>query len=136
MAENGFQTTFVVRRIVFNNKDRQGSFSFAPEIGVGFNKVDDKNWETIVNVRVADKPDQQFPFDLDLIISLITRMPDELPKDFDLKDYLKVNSLQILYPYVRSVVTNITSAALLTPLFLPVVDIAKLAENIKIPGLE
>ena len=136
MADNGFQTTFLVRRIVFNNRNRQGSFSFAPEIGVGFNKVGDKNWETIVNVKVGDKPGQEFPFDLDVVVSLVTMLPNELPKDFNLRDYLKVNSLNILYPYVRSVVTNITSAALLTPLFLPVVDITRLAENVQIPGLE
>lgn len=136
MAENGFQTTFMVRRIIFNNKNRQGSFSFAPEISVGFNKVDDRTWETIVNVKISDKPDQQFPFDLDVVVSLITNLPNELPKEFALKDYLKVNSLQILYPYVRSIVTNITTAALITPLFLPVADIAKLAENVQIPGIE
>lgn len=136
MADIGFQTTFLVKRIMFNNKNRQGSFSFAPEIGVGFNKIDDRNWETIVNVKVTDKPDQEFPFDLDIAISLITTLPNELPKEFNLKDYLKVNSLHILYPYARSVVTNVTSAALMAPLFLPVMDVAKLAENVQVPGLE
>lgn len=135
MAENNLQTTFMVRRIIFNNKCKEGRFQFAPEIGVGFNKIAENKWETIINVKVIDKPEQEFPFDLDVIVSLISFFPSGIPEELDLKEYLKKNSINILFPYVRSIITNVTSAALVSPLYLPITDANKLAEKIDIPSL-
>lgn len=133
---DGFKTTFLVRRIIFNNKAKEGNFNFAPEIGVAFNKISEKQWETLVNVKVIDKEEQPFPFDLDVVVSLITGLPDKLPEEFNLKEYLKISSLNILFPYVRSVVTNITSSAMVNPIILPLIDVQEFAKNIAIPGIE
>lgn len=137
MAEGfkDFQTTFLVKRIVFVNKMKEGNFSFSPQIGVAFNKINDKKWETLIRINIIDSEEHPFPIDLDVVVSMITTMPDELPGGFDLKSYLKVSSLNILFPYARSVVTNVTSAAMLNPLFLPIIDVIKLAENVEISNL-
>ena len=107
-----------------------------PEIGVSYSKISDKEWETSFNVRLMNKEDAPFPFDMDVVVSLITRFNDELPNKEELLSYLKVGSLNILYPYVRSVVINVTSAAIVAPLILPIVDVRDLSKNIVIPELE
>ena len=135
-AKKGFQTTFIVKRVLLINKAKEGNFVFTPEVRIAFNKLSERQWETSVNIKVFDKEEQPFPFDMDIIVSLITSFPEEFPDNFNLKEYLKINSLNILFPYVRSVVTNVTSAALVNPIFLPLVDIVKMAEGINIPELE
>ena len=130
-----FKTTFLVKKASFVSNGKNGNFSFAPEIRVGFNRISDKEWETVINVRVVDKEEQPFPFNLDVIVSLFTFFPKELPDGFSLENYLKVSSINILYPYVRSVVTNLTSTAMVQPLYLPLIDPVKFAENIQIPEL-
>lgn len=133
---NDFKTTFVVKKIVFVNKVKEGNFVLAPELGAAFNKLGDNKWETLINFRVLDKEEQPFPFDLDIVVALITEFPKKMPNDFDLKTYLKIDSIKVLFPYVRSIVTNITSSALVTPIFIPLVDVSHFAENVKIPELE
>ena len=131
-----FQTTFLVERIAFVNKDKKGNFNFVPEISIAFNKLEENKWKSTIAVRVLDKDDHPFPFDLDVVVSLLTTFPNGYTSDFNLEEYLRFNSLNILYPYVRSVVTNITGAALINPMFLPIVDINKIGQDVEIPGLK
>lgn len=135
-AKKEFQTTFLVKKIFFVNKAKEGNFTFAPEVGIAFNKISERQWETLINVKVFDKEEQPFPFDMDIIVSLVTSLPEELPSNFNLKEYLKINSINILFPYVRSVVTNVTASALVNPIFLPLVDVVKMAEGVEIPELQ
>ena len=129
-------TTFIVRKIIFNNYLKNGNFQFKPEISAGVIKLADNEWETSVNVKVLNKEETPFPFDLDVVVSLVTKFNGQMPGKDELIQYLKFGSLNILFPYVRSVVTNVSSAAMVAPLLLPLMDLNQFAKNITIPGLE
>lgn len=128
-------TTFIVRKIVFNNYMIKGSFSFKPNVSVSINKISDNEWDTSINVKVINKEGSPFPFDLDVVVSLITKFNGELPGKAELLDYLRYGSTNILFPYVRSVVTNVSTAAMVAPLIIPLMDIREFADKISIPDL-
>ena len=125
-----------MKKLQFSNYDKNGSFNFKPDIGISFKKNTNDEWETSINVRILNKEESPFPFDLDVVISLITKFNGEIPSKEELINYLKFGSVNILFPYVRSVVTNVSTAAMVVPLILPLVDVKKISENIKIPELE
>ena len=134
--QSNITTTFVVKRIFFENHCLNGKFGFKPEIFASFSKHADNEWETSFNVRVINKEDVPFPFDMNIVVSLITRFNGEIPPKDELVSYLKFGSLNILYPYVRSVVTNVSTAAMVAPLILPVADVREFSKNVVIPELE
>ena len=129
-------TTFVVRKILFNNYVKNGSFSFKPDVSVSISKISNDEWDTSFSVKVANKEDTPFPFDLDVVVSLITRFNGVVPEKKELLDYLRFGSTNILFPYVRSVITNVSTAAMVAPLILPLADIREYAKRISIPELE
>lgn len=134
--QSSVTTTFVVKKIIFDNHCLNGKFTFKPEIFVSFSKLADNEWESSFCVRVINKEGTPFPFDVDVAVSLITKFNGELPPKEELISYLKVGSLNILYPYVRSVLTNVSTAAMVAPIILPVADVREFSKNIKIPELE
>lgn len=134
--QSSVTTTFIVKKIFFDNHCLNGKFAFKPEIFVSFSKHADNEWESSFCIRVISKEETPFPFDVDVTVSLITKFNGELPPKEELISYLKVGSLNILYPYVRSVLTNVSTAAMVSPIILPVADVREFSKNIKIPELE
>lgn len=134
--QSSVTTTFVVKKIFFSNHCKNGQFRFKPEVFASFAKLADNEWETSFNIRVLNKEEEPFPFDVDVVISLITRFNGDIPPKEELLSYLKFGSLNILYPYARSVVTSVSTAAMVAPLILPVADVRDFSKNIVIPELE
>lgn len=48
--------------------------------------------------------------------------------DEQIQDLLKVNTLAILFPYLRAAVTSVTSAANVAPVVLPTINVTAMAE--------
>lgn len=64
------------------------------------------------------------PFPVDLNISFISRFEFEDVKDEkEIMTYLNINAIQMIFPFMRSAITSIFSAALLPPLVLPIIDV-------------
>lgn len=130
-----FKTSFVVKKATFINKMKSGNFKFSPDISISFNKTGDVEWETSIGVRALDRENNPFPFDIEVVVSLLTQLPNTLPEEFVLENYLKVSSVNILFPYVRSILASLSSALMVNPLHLPIVDVVAMTKDIEIPGL-
>ena len=44
-------------------------------------------------------------------------------------NFLNIQAVQIMFPYIRTMVTSLTSAALMQPLILPFVDVRQLFQE-------
>ena len=55
---------------------------------------------------------------------LVTRNNPLDKKDVD--DFLRIQSCQIIFPQIRSIVATLTSSAFIQPILLPVIDARKL----------
>lgn len=100
------------------------SFTVDPQIHRKIDVVDD--FRTAVTFILEIKNTEEHPFPLDITVSL-TGIFDvsKLAKE-NIDDFLKVQTCQILFPQIRSIVANLTSSALMQPILLPIVDARKL----------
>ncbi len=100
------------------------SFTVDPQMKRRIDVVDDSR--TAVTYILEIKNTDEHPFPLDITVSL-TGVFDvsKLAKD-NIDDFLKVQTCQILFPLIRSIVANLTSSALMQPILLPIVDARKL----------
>lgn len=80
----------------------------------------------IVELILEINNTEENPFPLDIRISLsgifdISSIPDESRSDL-----LNITAVQILFPYLRSILSTVTSGALYPPIILPIIDVRKL----------
>jgi|GEM_PF-1978513 len=122
---------FIVKEARFSNTRKEGSnFKINPKFSRQISRLSDCEYEVGLRVLIQDEPENPFPFNIFVDIALITRFDDTSKlSEEQLKEYLNVTALQILIPYMRSAVTNLTTAALVSPLVLPIIDVHQLVEG-------
>lgn len=88
----------------------------------------DDSYFTELKVEILNREESPFPIDLSLTIMGIFKFVGELDQ-CDIEKFLNLQAVQILFPYLRTMVTNLTSSILMAPLILPIIDVAKLFPN-------
>ncbi len=113
--------------IVANDIPR-GQFTVAPQIIRNTGELEDGRVFTEIILKIENTEEKPFPVNLTVrMIGIFEK--DNIPEN-SLKDFLEVQAVQIILPYVRALVTNLTSAAFMPPLVLPVFDVRSLfAQN-------
>ena len=117
------QHRFVVKELSIVNHDLNSKtpFQIKPSFSKKISKLSDEEYEVAIKVEFKNTAENPFPFDLIATIALITKIEGTIDEK-TLDDYLNKNCVQILFPYLRSSVTSLTSASLMTPLVLPIID--------------
>ena len=76
----------------------------------------------VVQLRIEIKNTDETPFPMDLVVDLSGRFQMEDIHQEQIEEFLKFQAVRILLPYLRSMVTNLTSTALAAPILLPLMD--------------
>lgn len=102
------------------------TISVNPEFTRNINKIDDDTVLVNLIFRIDNK-NADMPFDMEVNIEGMFRLegwaqPERLP-------LIRSNSVAILFPYLRSVVTMLTANANISPYVLPVMNIAAMFDQ-------
>ncbi|MFA6336306.1 MAG: protein-export chaperone SecB [Bacteroidales bacterium] len=126
--------TIVVNQAeLVNNNLPQGEFKFTPLINRKTGKIDEiHKYFTQLNVEIKDKPEERFPVNVSASINGIFEF-EEGSEESEIGSFLKLQAVHILYPYMRSLISNLASISMLPPIILPIVDAFHLfpEDNIK-----
>jgi preprotein translocase subunit SecB len=91
----------------------------------------DKENTYILKLFVSLINSKEHPFPVDFKISFISKFEFENVSDQqDILNYLNINAIQMIFPFIRSAIANIFGAALLPPLVLPVIDVRDFKEKL------
>lgn len=111
-----------------NNHLKDGKFPVDPKISRRIDTIDEKLSAVTYNFELKSTEEKQFPVDIEISITGIFDI-SKLDKK-DVKDFLEIQTCQILFPQIRTMVSTLTAAASMTPLLLPIIDARKLfSEN-------
>lgn len=114
--------TFVVNEAsIKNNNLPVGNFNLNPQIQKKIGKANSSENAYIVEVRaeIHNTPDNPFP--IDLVASLSGIFNIEGDNEEEINNFLQIQGFQIVFPYLRSLVANMTANAMMPPIFLPIV---------------
>lgn len=90
-------------------------------------EVDENIFAVSLLVNIFDEPEKNnFPFTMDLKVTGIFEFKDYNDEYYEI---LEQNTIAILFPYVRSLVSSYTANTNLEPLILPIVNVIKMIEN-------
>lgn len=122
---------FVVREATFKNNFIEGQgFSVKPKFSKKITKLSENEFDVTIKVEIISSENNPFPFNLSASISLISLFDKvNVLDEPSLNEYLNVTCIQILFPYLRSVVTSLTNAGMVTPLVLPIINAKSFADG-------
>lgn len=107
-----------------NNDLPKGSFNLAPQIRRIIGQVDGTHASVEIRVEIRNTEENPFPMDVTASMTGIFDISSIEEKDRD--NFLKIQSVQLILPHLRSLIASTTAAALMTPLMLPIYDVRKL----------
>ena len=88
--------------------------------------VDDDNFTVQLAAKISN---ENFPFEVSVTVS--GDFFSERWKELNTKKDVELTVNQILFPYVRALISNITSAAGVNPIILPIINVAELLKDNK-----
>lgn len=96
-----------------------------PKFNREFIKIDENNYLTELSVLIADKCQTDIiPFESEVTISAHFEFSNwESGKN---NDIAMINSTAILFPYLRSLLSNVTTQGNVPPYILPIINVDKL----------
>ena len=112
-----------ISTVSFNIKDtRQDGkkYTITPSFGKSIKKVNDEMYEVKLIFSIKNENQNVSPYEIELIIKgvFVLKNPDK----GEIEEFLKVNAIQILFPYLRSTLSSAMSALMIQPIFLPLMD--------------
>ena len=119
-----------INEFSFKNHFSTGTYKFKPVVSFSI-KHEKEIYELIMSASITNEMDNPFPIDLKASISGLFEFVDSSEEEID--SFLKKEGVQMVYPYLRTLVTNISSMSLISPIVLPIIDIRNiiLENNIK-----
>ena len=83
-----------------------------------------KEIQNKTNINLENKEENPFPINLKIVLTGNFSLEKVANEDRD--NFLKHQAVQILFPYIRTMVSNITSSSMMMPIVLPVIDVLTL----------
>ena len=118
-------------QVFFDNKnliDREIKLQFKYE--TEFFSVNDTDFDILLGVKLSPAVDEILPFNLDIALTGHYSVDKDAPRDIFIQ-----NAIAILFPYLRTLVSNTTLNANITPLILPCVNINKMVSINKVDDI-
>lgn len=109
---------------VRNHHLPNGQFNISPRITRNITRDDETHATVEIVLEIINSKEAPFPIDLRVRLSGIFDISAFPAEEVD--DFLKIQAVQILFPYVRTMVSSITASALMPPIVLPVIDVRTL----------
>lgn len=114
-------TLMVNEASIKNNNLPVGEFKLNPQIQKKIGKANSPGNAYVVEIRVEILNTPENPFPIDLVASLSGIFNIEGDNVEEINNFLQLQGFQIVFPYLRSLVANMTANAMMPPIFLPIV---------------
>lgn len=108
-----------------NNKINLGNFKMVPNLKREIGKVKENVYFCRLFLDVKDTPENRFPVDVHIVFLGVFEFAN-IDNENEIFDFLKKDAVHAMYPYLRSMLTNLSVNALMPPILLPIIDESKL----------
>ena len=111
----------VVNEIRLKNHElAEGSFNLEPKITRNIVKMENDNYSVEISFSITNTEEKAFP--IDLFVSMTGSFDLQTFSQEQKEDFLNIQAIQIIFPYMRNIISTITTASLMPPLVLPIID--------------
>lgn len=104
-----------------NNNVDEGEYTLDPKLTRDVGKQEENCYFTKLTLKIKNTEENPFPVDLEVSLSAVFELKN-VEDENNVFDFLKKQGVHILYPYIRSTVSTLTTTAMVQPVILPVVN--------------
>ena len=123
------KTSFIVHELkITKNNLKPGNYELKPYITRQIGKLKEDVYFTKLYLSIENTAAQPFPVNITVDFRGIFEFKDIIDES-RVFDFLKIQAVQIMYPYLNSTVTNLSINAMMPPIVLPIIDAANLFKN-------
>lgn len=109
---------------VKNNNLPVGDFSICPQFSREIGRTEDGVYFTELSISLKNTEEVPFPFDI--FISITGYFDFGEADQTDIDNFMKEKTVHILFPYLRTILSTVTSSAMIPPVVLPIMDVSTL----------
>ena len=110
-----------------NNYLEDGEFSVVPKFTRNYWVESGNTGFARLIIELKNTKENAFPIDITVDITGAFTF-DDTPEE-QIKEYLKYQAVRVILPYARTMVTNLTTTALASPIILPLMDPAEMVTD-------
>jgi preprotein translocase subunit SecB len=122
IVKTSFQTDALE---IKNNHLRGKNFKLQPKISRKTGKIRENVFFTGLSLEVKSTDEQPFPINVFIDFKGIFQFKPEDSHE-EILNFLKTEAVQIMFPYLRNILTSLATTAMLPPIILPIIDVNKL----------
>ena len=123
------KTSFMIHELkITKNNIKPGNYPLRPTIQRQIGKIKEGIYFTKLILSIENTESQPFPVNVSVDFRGIFEFKD-ITDEAQVFDFLRINAVNIIYPYLSSTVTNLSINAMMPPLILPIIDAANLFKN-------
>ncbi|MFA7075946.1 MAG: protein-export chaperone SecB [Candidatus Izemoplasmatales bacterium] len=123
------KTSFIVHELrISKNNVSPGNYKLVPYISRQIGKVKEDVYFTKLYLSIENTDSQPFPVNIIVDFRGVFEFKEIIDEN-KVFDFLRIQAVQIMYPYLSSIVTNLSINAMLPPIVLPIVDTTNLFKN-------
>lgn len=128
---------FVVRHLSYEDIEHidENKFLLEPIYESEIGKVDSNHCYIEVEVNIGNTKDKPTPFKINVKARVeysFTNFTDIKKDEVEIIDFLKTKGLFTLFPYLRNMVTCISTTAMINSVYLPIIDIRNISNKTKV----
>lgn len=124
---------FINKIEFYNNEDFEEmpvSIDFSITRKIEYINDEDNTFLVTLDIRIFENASENnYPFSMNISITGIFEIDDNNVKDKE--NFAEVNSIAILFPYLRSIVSTYTANANVQPLILPPINVVRMIQEDK-----
>lgn len=123
------KTSFTTNHVsITNNKVQPGNFELRPLLSRKVGKIKENLYFTILHLAI--KSTKEKPFPVNIIVELVGTFEfKDIENEIEIDSFLKFEAVRIMFPYLRTIVTNLSVAAMMPPIVLPIIDTSMLFKD-------
>lgn len=91
-------------------------------------KNEDDSYCLRLFIEIKNTDENPFPMDISLEFETIFTFSEFESVD-EIYNYLNLNAIQMIFPYMRTALTSIVTSALMPPLVLPIIDVRQFKDK-------
>ncbi len=104
--------------------DKIDDFRISPEFGMSVSELNNGKYKVQLSISIKSTNENPQPFNLDVVMT--GNFSIRMENDDDIKQaLLHDNTVAIMFPFLRSIVSSLTTAANIPSLILPVINVAE-----------
>lgn len=119
------KSAFLTERLdIKNNHLKPAKFQLKPILRRSTGKINETTFFTTLTLAIESTEANPFPVDLHVDFKGIFEFKD-IENEGEITSYLQTKAVELMYPYLRSMVSGLTVTAMLPPIILPIINIVE-----------